>query len=83
MIYIAGYLDDINAIVPIFLIPAAGKSEYLYNLIFNDIKIILKDTNINIEDITKYFMIDFEVGLQKSIKLNFPNTLISGCVFIL
>ena len=26
-------------------------------------------------------MIDFEVGLQKSIKLNFPNALISECFF--
>ena len=26
-------------------------------------------------------MIDFEVGLQKSIKLNIPNVLTSGCFF--
>lgn len=81
VINITGYLEDINAIVPIFLIPTTGKTEYLYNLIFNDIKIILKDANINIEDVTKYFMIDFEVGLQKAIKLNFPNAFISGCLF--
>ena len=74
-------MDDINAIVPIFLIPKTGKTEYLYNLIFKDIKLIIKDANINIEEITRYFMIDFEVGLQKAIKLYFPNALISGCFF--
>lgn len=81
VINIAGYLEDINAIVPIFLIPTTGKTEYLYNHIFNDIKLILKDANYNLEDVTKYFMLDFEVGLQKAIKLNFPNALISGCFF--
>ena len=74
-------MEDIDTIVPIFLIPTTGKTEYLYTLIFNGIKIILKDANVNIEEITKYFMIDFEVGLQKAIKLNFPNALISGCFF--
>ena len=44
----------------------------MYNLIFNDIKLILRDANINIEKITKYFMKEFEIGLQKSIKLDFP-----------
>ena len=32
-------------------------------------------------DVPKYFMIDFKVGLQKVIKLNFLNSLISECFF--
>ena len=32
-------------------------------------------------DVPKYFMIDFKVGLQKVIKLNIFNSLISECFF--
>ena len=35
---IGGFYEDINGIVPVFLIPTTGKSEYLYNMIFNDVK---------------------------------------------
>lgn len=68
VLYIGGLYSEINGIIPLFLIPTIGKSEYLDNLIFSDIKKILEDAGINIEDIPKYFMIDFEVALQNSIK---------------
>ena len=78
---IGGYYEDINGIVPVFLIPTTGKSEYLYNMIFNDVKKIIIDANINLSDIPKYIMADFEVGLQRALKTSFPNSLISGCFF--
>ena len=78
---IDGYYDDINGIVPVFLIPTSGKSEYLYNMIFNNVKKIIIASNINLSDIPKYIMADFEVGLQRALKTNFPNSLISGCLF--
>ena len=52
-------------------------------MIFNDVKKIIIDANINLSDIPKYIMADFEVGLQRALKANFPNSLISGCFFIL
>lgn len=50
-------------------------------MIFNDVKKIIIDANINLSDIPKYIMADFEVGLQGALKTNFPNSLISGCFF--
>ena len=78
---IGGYYEDINGIVPVFLIPTRGKSEYLYNMIFNDVKKIIIDANINLSDIPKYIMADFEVGLQRALKTSFPNSLIRVCFF--
>ena len=48
IINLAGYLPDIKSIVPIFMIPTTSKSVCVYNKIFNDIKDILIDNNINI-----------------------------------
>ena len=81
VLIIGGFYKEIDSIIPIFFIPTTGKSEYLYNLIFNDIKIIIIEAKININSIPKYFMIDFEIGLQKAVKNTFPNVLISGCFF--
>ena len=33
----------INSIIPIFMIPTTGKSFYLYNKIFEDVKKIIND----------------------------------------
>jgi len=69
--------------IPIFTIPMLGKSEYLYNCIFNDIKNIIKDYGYDITNITKNFMVDFEKPLQTPIKINFPAAIIEGCFFIM
>ena len=45
-----------------------GKSEYLYDVIFIDIKKIMKDNGINIENIPKKFMLDFEKDLMNAVK---------------
>ena len=63
------------------MIPTTGKSVYLYNTIFEDVKKIIINNNINIEDIPNKIIIDFEKSLQKSIKTNFPNSVIDGCYF--
>ena len=81
IINFAGYLPDIKSIVPIFMVPTTSKSEYIYNKIFNDIKDILKDNNIIINESTMRFMVDFEKGLINSIKNNFPRATIDGCFF--
>ena len=78
---ISGYLPEINSIIPIFMIPMTGKSEYLYDIIFKDIKQILSDNNFDIKDFPKRIMIDFELALQKSVKNNFPQSIINGCFF--
>lgn len=35
---ISGFFPDINGLIPIFMIPLTGKSEFLYNTVFEDIK---------------------------------------------
>lgn len=54
---------------------------FLYKNIFRDIKLILEDNDYDINDITDQFMLDFEEGLQKSIKTIFPKVKINGCHF--
>ena len=53
IINIAGYYEDIGTIVPIFMIPTTGKSFYLYNKIFEDIKEIIIDNGISLDKIPK------------------------------
>ena len=81
VINIGAFLPDIDAIMPIFLIPTTGKSEVVYHEIFSDVKKILIENNINITKITNKFMIDFEIGIQKALKNTFENILINGCYF--
>jgi hypothetical protein len=81
IINIAGYYSEIDSIIPIFMIPSTGKSFFLYNSIFGDVKKILFDNEIDIKKIPKRIIIDFEKGLQKAIKQNFPDSTIDGCYF--
>ena len=69
IINIAGYYPDINSIIPIFMITTTGKSEFLYNYIFEDIIKINEKTGHNIKDIPEYYMIDFESIIQNA-KIN-------------
>ena len=43
VINIGGYLPQLNKIFPLFFIPTTGKSEFLYEIIFANIKKILPD----------------------------------------
>ena len=81
IINIAGFYEDINSIIPIFMIPTTGKSFYLYNKIFEDVKKIINDNGIKLENIPTRIIIDFEKSLQKSIKINFPKAITDGCYF--
>ena len=78
---ICGYYKDIKGIIPIFMVLLTGKSEYLYDAIFIDIKKIMKDNGINVENIPKKFMLDFEKGLMNAVKKNFDDVKIDGCYF--
>lgn len=57
------------------------KFEVSYINIFENLKIICIENNINInfENIT--FMSDFEYGLRKALKISFPNSSILGCYY--
>ena len=81
VINIAGYYKDINSIIPIFMIPSTGKTFKLYNSILEDVKKILKENQINEANLPNRIIIDFEKGLQKAVRLNFPNSIIDGCYF--
>ena len=63
------------------MIPSTGKTFFLYNSIFEDVKKILIDNEIDIKKIPKRIIIDFEKGLQKAVKHNFPDSTIDGCYF--
>ena len=63
------------------MITMTGKSEYLYDIIFKDIKQILSDNNFDIKNFPKRIMIDFELALQKSVKNNFPQSIINFSAF--
>ena len=43
------YYKDIKGIISIFMVLLTGKSEYLYDVIFIDIKKIMEDNGINIK----------------------------------
>lgn len=81
VIIIGGFLPEIGGILPIFFIPTTGKSKYLYESIFNNVKKILEDNNINYKNITNQYMIDLEPSLQNSLKKVFDSIKISGCYF--
>lgn len=65
------------------MIPMSGKSEYLYNCIFNDVKNIIKDYGYDITNITKNNMVDFEKPLQTAIKKIFMQQLLMDVFFIM
>ena len=48
---IAGFLPSLNSIIPIFMILCTGKSEFIYNEIFDEIKKIYIFTGNKIENI--------------------------------
>ncbi len=54
------------------MIKMTGKNEYLYDIIFKDIKQILRDNYFILKEFPKRIMIDFELALQKTVKSNFP-----------
>ena len=60
------------------MIPATGKSEYLYEQIFNQVRKIYLESGHNINDIPKKIMIDFESSLIKVVKSIFTNSKIKG-----
>ena len=60
---IAGFYPDINSIISIFMVPCTGKTEYLYNEIFSEIKGIYLLTGHKKEEIPNHIMIDFERSL--------------------
>ena len=81
VINIAGYYPEINTIIPLFMITATGKSFYLYNEIFQDIKRIYVNTGNNIDDFPNNYIMDFENSMIKAIKSNFENAKVDGCYF--
>ena len=81
VIIIGGFLPELSGIIPIFFIPTTGKSQYLYENIFEDIKKILEDNKINYKNLTKQYMLDFEPSLQNAVRKVFEGIKISGCYF--
>lgn len=64
IINIAGYYEEINSIIPIFMIPTTGKSFYLYDSILNDVKKIMKDNQIESNSFPNRVLIDFEIKIN-------------------
>ena len=81
IINIGGFLPEINGILPFFMIPTTGKSEFLYNSIFIEVKKIIENFGISLKNIPSRFMQDFEVSLQNAVRKNFLESKINGCFF--
>ena len=81
IINICGFLKEIDGIIPLFMIPVTGKSQYLYENVLKDVLTILNENNIELKDIPKKFMLDFEPGLQNAVKKIFKGVQINGCYF--
>ena len=78
---IAGYFKEINSIIPLVFISITNKSEDIYNKIFHNLFEIMENINIKINKICKRIMCDFENSLRKSLKKNFPSSILNGCYF--
>ena len=81
IVNIAGYYEENNSIIPIFMIHITGKSFYLYDSILKDVKKIMNDKQLDINALPNGVLIDFEKGLQKAVKLNFPKMIFDSCYF--
>ena len=77
VINICGFLKEIDGIIPLFMIPVTGKSQYLYEKVLNDVLTILNENNIELKNIPKIFMLDFETGLQNAVKKIFEGVQIN------
>ena len=67
-----------NENVPCIFLLLTGKSENIYNCLFNEISFILQ-----IKRKSRIIAVDFELGLFASIKKIFIQSRIIGCFFIL
>ena len=56
---ITAFYEQINSNIPIFMIPLTGKSEYLYNKVFEDVINLLSENEMDIDELLKYIMCDF------------------------
>ena len=56
---IAAFYEDINGIIPILMIVLTGKSQCLYDNVFEEIKIIINDNGVKLKEIPKLIMVDF------------------------
>lgn len=63
------------------MIITTGKSQYLYESILKDIKTIILGNNIDLNKILKELLLDFEPGLQKSVRNIFNKAQILGFYF--
>ena len=57
------------------------KTEISYLNLFENLKLLLHQYNINIDSSNLYMMTDFENPLRKALKKSFPNSNILGCFF--
>ena len=78
---IAGFMPELDSIIPIFMIPMTSKSFFMYDTILKDIIKILSDNGISLNTLPKNIIIDLEKSLQKAIKVNLPECKTDGCYF--
>ena len=55
ILIIEGYFEDNDCLIPIFIKPTTSKSEYVYNLIFEEVIKILNDNKIKLKNIEKTY----------------------------
>lgn len=67
--------------MPIISVLMKSKSENSYINLFENLKLIIKENNIDIDFSNLYIMSDFEVSLSNAIKNCFQDSVIVGCFF--
>ena len=78
---IIGYLKEKNISLPIMSVIMKYKYEICYINLFENLKIMLYENNIDIDFSKIYLMTDFEIALRNALKKTFPDSIILGCYF--
>ena len=63
------------------MIILTGKSEYLYDTIFEELKKIIFDNGVKLNEIPQLIMVDFEKSLINSVRKNFLDSKVDGCFY--
>lgn len=78
---IVGKIENKDISIPIVSVLMKSKSECSYINLLENLKLLIKENNIDIDFSKIYIMSDFEVALRNAIKNCFPDSVIVGCFF--
>ena len=80
LLIIMVHSDEYNKNLPCAYITMSGKFQALYEIVFSNLKTLLKQINTKFEK-PKKIICDFELGLRNAMKSCFEGVVIDGCYF--